>query len=125
MQDEIIEIYTKKEDIENFIKKLEEFSFDDLIKTNHFEFSVLQKNTNVSILKEKFRKFKRINLIQKRKHRIGNITYDLYYKLDDGTYLLYAIAFRETAKPLLINGFHVKRNFDKFKEKIIRAYKGG
>ncbi len=122
MQDEIIKIYTKKEDIEVFVKKLKKFSFDDLIKTNHFEFSAVQKNTDVNLLKEKFKEFERISLMQKRKHKIGNITYDFYYKLDDGTYLLFAIAFRETAKPFLINGFHVKRDFEQFKEKITKAY---
>lgn len=85
-----------------------------------FSDSVAQKNTNIKFIEKNFSEFEKIELIQKRKHRNNKISYDFYYNLDDGTYIIYSIAFEE--KPLLINAFHVNRNFISFKKKLLKAY---
>ena len=121
MQDEIIEVYEKEEDILNFTKELAKFSFENLPKTNHFYYSLDEKATDILILKENFSKFEKIKLINKRKHKNNNITYDFYYELEDGTYLLYCLALED--KPMLLNAFHVRRNFRQFKKSLIKAYK--
>ena len=123
MQDEIIVIYEKEEEINKIKDRLKQFSFDNLIKKEHFEYSVLEKGTYINLLKDKFREFERIKITAKRQHKTTNkVTYDFYYELDDGTYILYAISLDE-AKPILINAFHVDRNLKRFKQWLIKAYK--
>lgn len=123
MQDEIIAIYEKEEDIKKIVEKLKIFAFDELIKTSHFEYSILEKGTDINLLKREFTNFDKIKLINKRKHKSSErITYDFYYGLDDGSYILYAL-YLEEDKPKLLNAFRVQRNFKKFKQKLINAYK--
>ena len=122
MQDEIISIYEKEEEIQKIIQPLTNITLDDLIKTPHFEYSQAEKSTDVNLLKQTFQEFNRIKLINKRKHKNDKTSYDIYYELDDKTYVLYAIAFNES-KPKLLNAYHVQRNFRKFKQKLINAYK--
>ncbi len=89
MQDEIIGVYEKEEEILKVTEKLKQFSFDDLIKTQHFEYSIVEKSTDISLLKNKFHEFDRIKLINERKHKTNNkISYDFYYELEDGSYIL-------------------------------------
>lgn len=38
MHDEIIHVYEKEEEIKLFVNKLKQFSFEDLEKTNHFDY---------------------------------------------------------------------------------------
>jgi hypothetical protein len=121
MQDEIIEVYDTEEDISEFTKRLVNFSFEKIPKTTHFYYSLEEKATEIAILNENFNKFEKIKLINKRKHKNNNITYDFYYELEDGTYLLYCIALENA--PKLLNAFHVKRNFREFKKNLIKAYK--
>ena len=122
MQDEIIAVYEKSEEIEKIVGRLKKFSFTDLQKTRHFEYSLMEKATDLNLLKYKFTEFGRIKLINKRKHKKSNkISYDFYYELEEDSYLLYAIALDES-KPKLLNAFHVKRNFRKFRQKLIRSY---
>jgi hypothetical protein len=121
MKDEIIETYEKEEEIRPFINKLKKVSFRDLIKREHFYYSIVEKDTDVKFIEKKFIEFDRVRLVQKRKHRNGKISYDFYYELEDGTYIIYSIAFED--KPLLINAFHVNRNFKQFKKRLLKAYK--
>ena len=123
MQDEIIAVYKKEEEIKKITNRLKTHSFEDLIKTKHFYYSIDEKGANLNFLNEKFKEFERIKIIIKRKHKNSNkTTYDFYYELNDRTYLLYAIALDEP-KYLLINAFHVDRNFKRFKKWLINAYK--
>ncbi|MAG02979.1 hypothetical protein CMI42_06580 [Candidatus Pacearchaeota archaeon] len=119
MQDEIKEVYYRDEDISEIIEKLRRFSFDDLVKTDHFYYSLDEKRTDVEMLKENFRNFEKVKLINKRQHKNKEISYDFYYELDFG-YLVYAITFGKT--PILINGYHAKRNFSKVKEAFLRDH---
>ncbi|MBS3098919.1 hypothetical protein J4462_01770 [Candidatus Pacearchaeota archaeon] len=123
MQDEIIAVYEKRNEIEKIVEKLKQLSFEDLQKTLHLEYSLAEKATDLNLLKQKFTEFNRIKLINKRKHKkAGKFSYDFYYELDDGSYILYAITLEES-KPKLLNAFHVQRNFRKFRQILMRAYK--
>ena len=76
------------------------------------------------MLKENFRKFEKVKLVSERKHKNEKISYDFYYELDDGTYLVYGIAFDDKyGNPILLNGFRVDRNFKHFKKNLLKAYK--
>jgi len=122
MQDEVIAVYEKEEEIDKIILSLKQLTFKDLIKTPHFEYSAAEKATDLNLLKNTFTQFNRIKLINKRKHKNNKISYDLYYELDNKSYVLYAIALDEP-KPKLLNAYHVQRNFKKFKKHLINAYK--
>ena len=121
MEDKIIQIYEKKEEIKPLVDKLKKISFANLIKTKHFYYSALQKNTDLKFIEKKFVEFNRVELVQKREHRNRKISYDFYYRLDDETYIVYSIALEN--KLILINAFHVNRNFRHFRKKLSKAYK--
>lgn len=121
MPDDILEIYEKEEDIKKINERLVGFSFDDLKKTFHFYYSIEEKNTDINLLKENFRDLEKIKLIIKRKHKNGKSSYDFYYELEEGTYLVYGISFEDM--PVLLNGFKVDRNFKHFKKQLMKNYK--
>lgn len=122
MQDEIIAVYDKEEEINKLRIKLESFSFDNFIKRQHFYYSIEEKNQKIDFLKEKFKEFFRIKLVVKRKHNSSNKeSYDFYYLLDDGTYILYAVAF-ENGGAILLNSFNVQRSFSHFRKSLIKGY---
>jgi len=121
-KEEILEIYDKKEEIDKIVERLKKFRFEDFIKTDHFYYSLEEKNTDINFIKDNFEKFNLISLVNKRKHKNEKISYDFYYELEDGTYILYAIALDEE-KPVLFNAFHVIRNFKQFRKNLIKAYK--
>ncbi len=122
MNDEVIGIYEREEEIFSFKEKLKQFSFDSFVKTSHFYYSIEEKGQNIEFLKEKFNEFERIRLIIKRKHKNDKISYDFYYLLDDNSYVLYAIVLDEE-KPILLNAYQVQRNFKHFRQSLIKAYK--
>jgi hypothetical protein len=119
--DEIIEVYEKEESISKIVLGINKFSFDDLIKTDHFYYSLDEKSSDINFIKDKFKEFHRIKLVNKRKHRNQKLSYDFYYELDNGFYLLYSIALEN--KPILLNAFLVNRNFKEFKKNLLKAYK--
>jgi len=120
MDDEIIKIY-EKEGMKEIIDKIRDIGFDELVKSGHFLYSVDEKNTDIEMLRKNFKEMGKIRLTQQRKHRNEKLSYDFYYELEDKTYIVYSIAFEE--KIVLINGFHVSRNFEHFKKALMRAYK--
>src|SRR3989344_1541549 len=123
MQDEVIGIYESEAEINNILKFLREYSFDDLIKTDHFLYSLDEKGTNIKLLEERFKDFEKVKLVVKREHKTnGKTSYDFYYKLSEQLYLMYAINF-EGEKPVLINAFQVDRSFERFRNWIVNAYK--
>jgi hypothetical protein len=120
MSDEISETY-EKEEMNEFIEKIRNLTFDELVKSKHFLYSVDQKNTDLDMLKRNFGDIDKIKLVGKRKHKNGKISCDFYYELEDKSYIVYSLAFEE--RPVLINGFHVRRNFESFRKALARAYK--
>ncbi len=118
--EEIKEIYTSKEKIDEIIEKLKGHSFNNLQKTNHYKFSVMEKNTDEDFLDKKFQEFENIELISFRSRENNLSNYDIYYRNEDGTYTLFAIDLNKT--PIILNAYKVNRNFDKFKEQLIKNY---
>lgn len=106
MQDEIIAIYEKEEDIEPLREKLKKFSFDELIKHPHFYYSLAEKGTDLQFIKDKYKELNKVELVSKREHKNSRITCDFFYVLDDNSYIVYAIAIDEE-KPVLLNAFYV------------------
>ncbi len=122
MDDDLLEITEKEEDILALTRRLAGFSFDSVKKTDHFYYSVDEKGTDINFLRENFQKFERVKLVNKRKHKNSKISYDFYYALEDGTFLVYEISFEEDT-PILLNSFKVDRNFNQFKKHLLKAYK--
>ncbi len=123
MQDEIIAVYEKEEEIAPLREKLKVFSFGDLIKLPHFYYSLDEKITDLQFITNKFAEFDRIELIVKRKHKKSQKTnYDFYYHLDEGYYVIYSIDL-DGNRAVLINAYYVQRNFKRYKEWLTRAYK--
>lgn len=121
MQDDILEVYEKENEISKLTERLANLSFNDLKKIEHFYYSIDEKGTDISLLEKNFRNFEKIKIAVKRKHKNGKISYDFYYELEDGTYLVYAISLENF--PQLLNGFKVNRNFRHFKKSLLKAYR--
>ena len=121
MQDEVIAVYEREEAISPLRDKLKKFSFEDLLKHPHFYYSLDEKGTDLQLIKEKFGDFDKIELIMKRRHKNGQITYDFFYVLDESSYVIYAIALDEKT-PILLNSIYVQRSFKKFKQHLRRTY---
>ena len=119
--EEIIAVITKKEEIQKIVDKFREYSFLELKKREHYYYSLYQKNTDEQLLIDTFVEFQRIDMIMKRGRKKGICNYDLFYKENDGTYVLYAINF-DTTPPSVINAYPVERNFEQFKKYTIKRY---
>jgi|SRR3989344_109106 len=123
MKDEVIAVFDKGEEILSLRNKLSKFTFDDLIKHSHFYYSIDEKGTDLQLIKEKFKEFDRIKLVTRRKHlESGKINYDFYYLLENNYYIIYAIDL-DGEKPILINVLYVERNFKRYKDWLVRAYR--
>lgn len=115
-------IIDKKEEINKLIDRLKLFSFNALIKHPHYEYSLLEKNTDEEMIKETYDEFDLIKLIKKRISPNGKVSYDLFYELDDNTFVVIAISF-QTSPPTIINAFHAKRDFKKFRKSLSKNYR--
>ena len=120
MKSNIISIFKKEEEIKKIVDKLKPYSFDELDKHFHFEFSIMEKLTDMDKLKEVFSKFDLIRSIEFRENEKKQRYYSLNYELDDGTFVVISIVLGRE-KPMIINGFHAKRNYKEF-EKSLRKY---
>ncbi len=119
--EEIIAVITKKEEIQKIVDKFRNYSFSDLKKKEHYYYSLYQKNTDEQQIIDTFVEFERIEMIMKREREEGIYNYDIFYKMDDGTYILYAINF-DAIPPSVINAYPVERNFEQFKKYTIKKY---
>ena len=121
MKSEIINIFTKADDIRKITDKLRNYSFDELDKHFHFEFSVMEKITDISKLGETFPRFDLIKSIELRKNEKGQRYYVFNYEIEDKTFVVIVLVL-DRHKPLIINGFHAKTNYKKFEESLRRNY---
>ena len=121
MKNKILAIYTKEEEIKKFTDKLKNYSFDELDKHFHFEFSVMEKLTDERILKNIFQKFELISSVELRQNEKGQEYYGLNYELEDGTFIVFSFVLNRR-NPLLINAFHVKRNYKGFIKHLKKNY---
>lgn len=119
IDDQIIDTYFNKENINKIINGIKDKNYNDFKKSFHYELSLLRKGTNEKEIIEIYPKFDKINLIHVRKLKYGDISHDLHYELDDGTFIVIAICIE---KGILINAFHAHKNFKKLKEALFKFY---
>jgi len=122
MQTKIISILTKEDEIKKITNLLSNYSFDKLQKHPHFEFSIMEKMTDLKKLSEIFPEFGLIKSIEIRENEKGQRYYSLNYELKDETFVVISIIFDKTP-PMIINGFHVNRNYKQFEKSLRRNYK--
>jgi hypothetical protein len=121
MKTKIISIFKKEIDIRKIITELRDYSFDDLEKHPHFEFSVMEKLTDLNKLKEVFPRFELIKSIELRENERKERYYSINYELEDETFVVISIVLNREM-PLLINGFHVKTNYKRFEKSLRKNY---
>ena len=120
VDNQIINTYFDKENIDKIIEKLRNKNYSDFKKPLYYELSLLRKGTNEKDIIETYPQFERVKIINVRRLKYGDIGHDLHYELDDETFIIIAICME---KQMLINAFHAKKNFKKFKERLFNAYK--
>ena len=116
----ILAIYTKEEDINEIVEKIKHLNFDDIEKHSHFEFSISEKLTDINKLKQTFSKFELIKSIELRENEKKQKYYSFNYELEDSTFVVLSLVLNP--KPLLINGFHVSRNYKQFEKSLRKNY---
>ncbi len=119
MPAEIIKILKKKEELNKIIRQLNPINFDNLKKSVHLKFSILEKLTDLEKIKQTFPKFDLIKTIEIRKNK-NKIYYSLNYELEDKTYIIISISLNDN---LLINAFHVNRSYKQFEKSLRKNYK--
>ncbi|MBI2629061.1 hypothetical protein HYW74_03185 [Candidatus Pacearchaeota archaeon] len=120
----IIKIITKEEDIKKVVDRLRNYSFDQIAKDFHFEFSVMEKLTDINKLKDTFPKFDLIKSIEIRENYKKEIHYGLNYELLDGTYVIIVVVLDpiKGKGPIIINGFHAKKSYKQFEKSLRKNY---
>ena len=121
MKTEIIAVYKKEEEISKILERIREFSFDELEKHPHLEFSFMEKLTDINKIKEVYSKFELVKSIELRENEKKQRYYSLNYELEDGTFVVITIIL-DGAKPLIINAFHAKRNYKRFEKSLRKNY---
>ncbi len=115
---EIIPLDNNK--IKEIKKILKKCSFDKLSKTDHYKYSLLEKNTDEKLLKKYYSQFERIEFVCLRKGKKEN--YDIYYRTDKGQAILYAIDINKNP-PVLINAYLIRKNLQRLIKSIVKRYK--
>lgn len=121
MKTEIISIFKKEEEIKKIVDKVRSYSFEELDKHFHFEFSLIEKLTDSELISETFGKFDLIGPIELRENEKKQRYYSFNYVLDDGTYLVISIVL-DRVKPFVINAFYAKRNYEGFEKSLRKNY---
>lgn len=122
MNIKILKIYKSKEEIDRIVDKIRDYSFKDLEKHFHFEFSIMEKATEIELLEKTFQRFDLIKSIELRENKKGQKHYSFNYELPDGTFVVIALVLHKNP-PMIINGYHRNTNYKKF-EKSLRKYYG-
>ena len=121
MENEIIAIFKKEEDIKKITDRLKNYSFDNLKKHPHFEFSIMEKLTDLAKIKETFSKFELVKTIELRRNKLNQEHYSLNYELEDGTFVVLSVFF-EADKPVILNGFHAQTSYKRFEKSLSKNY---
>jgi len=98
-EDSIIKQYIKEEEIKEILKI---FQNKTIKKSPHFHIRIIQRDISERLINETFPLFKKIKLIDKRKHKKGDLGYDLYYKLSNSKTLKLCFIVKNK-KILLVN----------------------
>ena len=121
MESEIIAVYKKEEDIRQITNKIKEHSFDKIDKHPHFEFSIMEKLSDISKIKETFCKFELVKTIELRRNKLNQEHYSLNYELEDGTFVVISLFFKKD-NPVILNGFHAQTNYKRFEKSLSKNY---
>ncbi len=92
----IISIFKNKEDINKIINIIKNYSFENLTKHPHFEFSVMEKATNENLLRKTFSRFDLIKTIELRENNKKQRHYSLNYEIEDNTFITISLALNQT-----------------------------
>jgi len=121
MKVKILSIFKREEEIKKIVDKIRIYSFSDMKKHPHLEFSILEKATDERVLINTFPKFELIKTIELRENEKREQYYSLNYELTDGTFV--TIALNINSNPLiLINGYHANRNYKQFEKSLRKNY---
>ncbi|PIN95164.1 hypothetical protein COU53_00630, partial [Candidatus Pacearchaeota archaeon CG10_big_fil_rev_8_21_14_0_10_30_48] len=118
----IIKVYHTREEISEIVKEIENYSFEDLRKHDHFEFSVMEKSTDIELLEKTFGEFELIKSIELRENEKGQKHYGFNYELRDGTFVVIVLVL-DSMIPMIVNGYHRNMNYKRF-ERSLRKYYG-
>ena len=121
MQTKIVSILTKEDEIKKIANLLSNYSFDNLQKHHHFEFSIMEKMTDLNKIRETFQRFELIKSIEIRENENRQIYYSLNYELEDETFVVISLIMDKTP-PMIINGFHVNRSYKQFEKSLRKNY---
>jgi len=122
MRIKIIEIYKNEGEIKKIVDRIKSYSLKDFRKTFHFEFSILEKASDIDLLTKTFTRFDLIKSIELRENDKGERHYGFNYELEDGTFVTIALAL-DKIPPLIINGIHKKVNYKRFEKSLRKNYK--
>lgn len=117
----IIAVYTKRDEISKIIEQIKDYSFEEFIESNHFKFSILEKATDLELLKKTFPKFELIKSIELRENDRGIKYYGFNYELQDGTFVIIALIL-DKQPPTIINGYHKNVNYKRFEKSLRKNY---
>lgn len=117
----IISILEKGEEFNSIITKIKALSFDNLDKHPHFTFSVMEKMTDITMIKETFSKVDLIKSIEVRENEKKGRHYGLNYELKDGTFIVISLVFSKE-RVMVINGFHVNKSYKHFMKSLRKNY---
>ncbi|MBR9701721.1 hypothetical protein GOV13_02255 [Candidatus Pacearchaeota archaeon] len=99
MEDEIAKQYTNDEEIKEIVKLIKG---KRIIRTEHFFIRIYQRDVEEEFIDEILPQFEKVKLIDKRKHKKGDIGYDLYYELSNSRTLKLCFILKGN-KVLLVN----------------------
>lgn len=80
----------------------------------------IREITELKELEETFSKFELVKSIELRENEKKQKYYSLNYELQDGTYIIISILLEGC--PMIINGFHVNRNYKQFEKSLRKNY---
>ena len=121
MKVKIISIFKKEEEIKRIVDKIKNYSFKDLKRNYHFDFSVMEKTTDLQLLQDTFSKFELIKSIELRENKKGQQHYSFNYELSDGTFVIIALVL-DRKPPMIINGYHSNTNYKRFEKSLRKHY---
>jgi hypothetical protein len=87
--------YAEKEEIDKIILILKKYEEKDFFFTEHYHFSIAQRDIGHEFLLETFRQFERIRLIEEDILKKGDKGYDLYYELSNNRTLIIGVCPKE------------------------------
>jgi len=121
MKVKIIAVFKEKEEINKIVNKIKDYSFGDFQRDKHFEISILEKATDENLLRKVFPKFELIKTIELRENERGERHYSFNYELEDRTFVIISLALNHEP-PMIINGYHAKRNYKEFEKSLRKNY---